>query len=69
MLWVASVLRGKRRDRFLPAPPRREALRAGLGWLSPADGYDILTLDDPWPGVAELARIAKKLPGKVSNAQ
>jgi predicted ATP-grasp superfamily ATP-dependent carboligase len=68
VLWVASVLRRKRRYPYLPAPRRREALVAGLGWLSPADGYDILALRDPWPGLAELARIAKKLPRKVSSA-
>jgi predicted ATP-grasp superfamily ATP-dependent carboligase len=69
VLWVASVLRRRRRYPFLPAPRRREALVAGLGWLSPADGYDILALRDPWPGLAELARIAKKLPRKVSRAE
>ena len=62
------MLRRKRRYPFLPAPPRREALMAGLGWLSPADGYDILALNDPGPGLVELARIARKLPRKVSNA-
>src|SRR5215211_3814146 len=69
VLWVASVLRRKRRYPFLPSPRRREALLAGVGWLSPADGYDILALRDPWPGLAELARIAKKLPRKVSNVE
>jgi predicted ATP-grasp superfamily ATP-dependent carboligase len=68
VLWVASVLRRKRRYPFLPAPPRREALRAALGWLSPADGYDILALRDPGPGLAEVARIARKLPRKLANA-
>jgi predicted ATP-grasp superfamily ATP-dependent carboligase len=69
VLWVASVLRRKRRYPFLPAPRRREAVAAGLRWLSPADGYDILALRDPGPGLAELARIARKLPRKVSNAE
>ena len=69
VLWVASVLRRTRRYPFLPAPRRRDALLASLGWFSPADGYDILALRDPWPGFAEFARIAKKLPRKVSHAE
>ena len=65
VVWVGSVLRRRRRYPFLEAPPRRAALRAALGWLSPRDGFDVLSARDPRPGLAELSRIAFKLPRKV----
>jgi predicted ATP-grasp superfamily ATP-dependent carboligase len=65
VVWVGSVLRRRRRYPFLEAPRRREALRAALGWLSPRDGFDVLSARDPRPGFAELSRIAFKLPRKV----
>jgi predicted ATP-grasp superfamily ATP-dependent carboligase len=65
VVWVGSVLRRRRRYPFLEAPPRRAALRAALGWLSPRDGFDVLSARDPRPGFAELRRIMFKLPRKV----
>lgn len=65
VVWVGSVLRRRRRYPFLEAPPRRAAVRAALGWLSPRDGFDVLSARDPRPGFAELSRIAFKLPRKV----
>lgn len=62
--WIGSALR-RRRYPFLEAPSRRAALRVALALLDPADGYDILSRDDPRPGVAELRKIAGKLPGKL----
>ena len=46
-------------------PRRREALVAAARLFLPADGYDILSADDPRPGLAELAKIATKITGKV----
>ena len=59
-VWIASVLRRRRRYPFLPVPRRRQALRVALSLLDPADGYDIQDRDDPRPGLAEIARILTK---------
>lgn len=64
LVWIASVLRRARRYPYLPAPPRRRALGAAARLLYPADGYDVLSLDDPRPGLAELRRLAGRLPRK-----
>ena len=68
VVWIASVLRGDRRYPFLPAPRRREALRAAARLALPADGYDILSLDDPLAGIADLVRIGGRLRRKLSGA-
>jgi len=64
--WIMSVLRGKRRHAFLPIPPRRAALSAGLGLLRPGAMFDVQSWADPRPGLADIARIARKLVGKVA---
>jgi predicted ATP-grasp superfamily ATP-dependent carboligase len=69
VLWIASVLRGRKRYPFLPVPSRREALTAALRLVYPADGFDVLSRDDPRPGVAELAGIAVKLRRKVLDGR
>ena len=69
VIWIGSVLSGRRRYPFLPAPRRREALGAALALLDPRVKYDILSLDDPGPGLAELAKIARKLPRKLRRAR
>jgi len=66
-VWIASVLRGRRRYPFLPAPPRRQALGAALRLLDPRDGYDILTREDPRPGLAEIGALPGKLGRKVAE--
>ena len=40
------------------------ALRLAL----PGDGFDVLSRDDPAPGLADAARAARRLVGKVSGA-
>ena len=65
IVWIGSTLRGNRRYPFLPVPRRSEALVAAARLFLPADGYDILSADDPRPGLAELAKIATKITGKV----
>jgi predicted ATP-grasp superfamily ATP-dependent carboligase len=64
-MWIGSALRRGRRYPFLEAPSRREALRVALRLLNPADGYDVLSRDDPRPGLAEIAQIIGKIPGKL----
>lgn len=61
VVWILSVLIGRRRYRFLPMPRRMAALKALFGLLDPTVRSDILSLRDPLPGLAELLRIAHKL--------
>ena len=65
VLWIAAALRGRRRYPFLEMPRRRDGLAAALRLLRPADGFDILSRHDPRPGLAEVAKIARKLRRKV----
>jgi len=67
ILWIASTLRGRRGHRLVAIPPRREAFQAALRLPYPGDGFDVLTLDDPRPGLAEIARIVSKLRRKLSS--
>ena len=64
-MWIGSALRRGRRYPFLMAPSRREALRVALRLLNPADGYDVLSRDDPGPGLAEIAQIIGKISRKL----
>ncbi len=60
LVWIASVLLGRRRRGTLPAPPRRAALVGMAGLLNPLTRSDLFALDDPLPGLAELPAIAAK---------
>ncbi len=68
ILWIASVLRGKRRYAGVPWPGRHQGLVALLQLVHPAYKFDLLARDDPRPGVAELAKIARKLCMKLHSA-
>jgi len=68
MVWIASVLRGKKRYPFLAMPSRRQGLAALLGLLNPASKFDILSLDDPRPGLAEIVKIFGKFGSKLKEA-
>lgn len=65
VLWIASTLRGRQGYRLVDVPTRRAALRAALGLADPRARFDVQTLEDPRPGVADIARIAAKLRRKV----
>ncbi len=67
--WIASVLAGDSRYPFLEAPRRREAIAAAAELLNPRRGFDILSLDDPLPGFAELLGIALALPERLGRAR
>ncbi len=69
VVWIASVLWGRRRFPFLPMPKRREALAALAGLLNPALKFDIMSLKDPRPGLGEIFKIAGKLAGKWKHAR
>ena len=64
VVWIISVLIGRRRHSFLPAPGRAQALAALPGFLNPMIRSDILSWDDPGPGLAEIPKIFVKLSSK-----
>jgi predicted ATP-grasp superfamily ATP-dependent carboligase len=65
VIWIGSALRGRRGHRLVATPSRRDALRVALSLVLPRDGFDVLTRDDPRPGLVELVRILRKLRRKV----
>jgi predicted ATP-grasp superfamily ATP-dependent carboligase len=69
VIWLGSALRGNRGYRLVATPSRRQALAVALRLAYPGDGFDVLALDDPRPGLAELVRIARKLRRKVSRGR
>jgi predicted ATP-grasp superfamily ATP-dependent carboligase len=58
--WIASVLMGRHRSPSLPFPPRRECLSALLQLFHPAYKQDMLSLNDPIPGLLDILRILKR---------
>jgi predicted ATP-grasp superfamily ATP-dependent carboligase len=68
LVWIASVLRRRRRYPFLPAPRRRDALAAALRLPWPRDGFDVLCRDDPLPAFAEFAAVTGHLARKARHA-
>jgi predicted ATP-grasp superfamily ATP-dependent carboligase len=69
VVWIASVLRGGRRYPSLPVPGRRQALATAARLLYPGDGFDVLSREDPRPGLAEVVRIAGKVRRKAGRAR
>jgi predicted ATP-grasp superfamily ATP-dependent carboligase/thymidylate kinase len=63
--WIGTVL-ARRTAGPVPLPPRREALRVALRLLSPRDGWDMLSTEDPGPGLAEIARVAASIPARLA---
>jgi predicted ATP-grasp superfamily ATP-dependent carboligase len=61
--WIASLLL-RPRHAFLPGPRRREVFGALASLLDPRVRYDVQSLDDPRPGLADLARIGRSLAAK-----
>jgi len=68
LAWIGAVMAGVRRYPFLPAPSRREALAALIGLADPHCKFDIQSFDDPWPGLAEIPKVAFKLVSKLVRA-
>ena len=69
LMWITSVLTGRQRYAFIKMPSRARALRALLGLFNPRRRFDLQTLDDPLPGLAELPRIVVKFRKKMSEAE
>jgi hypothetical protein len=68
MVWLGSVLFGRRRYPFLPAP-RRWQSAAMLGQLfHPGYKFDVLSFDDPWPALAKAVKIVAKILHKSNPA-
>jgi len=65
ILWILTVLKGKKRYPFLPMPGRGEALKALLDLLNPGYRFDILSLDDPMPGLFEIGKVIQKISKKI----
>jgi len=61
VVWILSVLAGRRRYPFLPIPPRRAAVNAALELVRPGVAFDVQSLSDPGPGLADIARIARRI--------
>jgi hypothetical protein len=58
--WIGSVATGRRRYPELPWPARSKAAGAALSLLDPRIGDDLLVRDDPGPGLAQFAVIARE---------
>jgi predicted ATP-grasp superfamily ATP-dependent carboligase len=68
LVWIASILRGRRRYPFLGVPRRRAALVAAARLALPQDGYDVLCRDDPVPGLLDALQAARRVARKVAHA-
>ena len=66
-MWILTVLKGKKRYPFLPMPGRGEALKALLELLNPGYRFDILSLDDPIPGLFEIGKVIRKVVTKIKE--
>jgi hypothetical protein len=67
MVWVAQVLFGRRRYPFLPMPGRWDALKAMVQLLNPAYKFDILSIEDPYPGVQDVFKSIGKFVEKMKQ--
>ncbi len=61
LMWIACVLAQKQKYPFMQMPGRMQALQALAGIFNPARKHDLLCLEDPLPGIAEIPRIATRL--------
>jgi len=67
ILWIATVLKGKQRYSFLSIPKRSQAVKAIFELFHPTYKFDILSWEDPLPGLAELSKVTRKLYGKLKE--
>jgi predicted ATP-grasp superfamily ATP-dependent carboligase len=68
LIWIASVMRARRRYPFVDAPPRRAGVLAALRLLSPRDGFDVLCREDPLPGVVDAGQAIRRVARKAARA-
>lgn len=67
LMWITNILMQRRKYKFLDIPSRKWAIKALLGLFNPQRKFDLLTLNDPLPGLAELPRIIKKFRSKMQD--
>lgn len=67
LMWIATVLLGRRRYPFLKMPTRFRGVLALLGLVNPVSRFDILSLTDPQPGFYEIRKIVAKFGSKRSK--
>lgn len=67
LMWMYSVLARRQKYPFLGMPQRSQALSAFLSLFNPANKFDLLSLDDPIPGLIDLPRIYTKFRRKISE--
>jgi len=68
LIWITSVLAQRQPYPYLSTPKRTEALLACLGLFNLRSKQDLLTLDDPVPGLCELPAIFRKFWNKARAA-
>jgi predicted ATP-grasp superfamily ATP-dependent carboligase len=67
ILWIASVLGGINKYPFFEMPKRGQGIKALLELFNPAYKDDILSLEDPRPGLVQIPRVFENLYDKVSK--
>lgn len=67
ILWIASVLGGINKYPFFEMPKRGQGIKALLELFNPAYKDDILTLEDPRPGLVQIPRVFENLYNKVGK--
>jgi predicted ATP-grasp superfamily ATP-dependent carboligase/thymidylate kinase len=58
--WMVKVLAQQRPHKYLKFPSRMQAAAAFFGLFNPFNRFDLLSFDDPMPGLMELPMIVKK---------
>lgn len=61
MVWIGATLSGRRKYPFLRTPGRGRGLVGVLELLDPRCQSDLLAMDDPGPGLAEIPRMVSTL--------
>ncbi|HET9251872.1 MAG TPA: ATP-grasp domain-containing protein [Candidatus Eisenbacteria bacterium] len=57
--WILTALGRRRRFPFLPTPSRRDGVAGLLALFHPRDRFDVQSLADPRPGLAEIPKILR----------
>jgi protein-tyrosine-phosphatase len=65
--WLEHVLRRAAPPQLVTLPTRGQVLRDSLLVFSPRHHFDVQSLRDPWPGLVDLGRIARKQWGRVTK--
>lgn len=66
LFWILSILGGRRRYPFLPAPSRTQGMKALFEIFNPTYKFDVLSVQDPRPGFVEIYTIMSKSAEKLN---